>query len=88
MGGPLLHSKKGGEGYVDTPEKMNKMCVGTAPSDVCVLVLGIFAGWHSLTPHLRVRLQPRRCRRCSEGVEAEPPLGENGANLPWDCTCS
>jgi hypothetical protein len=28
VGGPLLHSKKGGDGYVDTEEKMNKIFQG------------------------------------------------------------
>lgn len=28
VGGPLLHSKKNGEGYVDTPEKMAKILDG------------------------------------------------------------
>ena len=29
MGGDLLHSKKNGMGYVDTPDKMQHMCVAS-----------------------------------------------------------
>jgi hypothetical protein len=28
VGGALLHSKKGGDGYVDTSDKMNKIIAG------------------------------------------------------------
>ena len=30
VGGALLHSKKNGMGYVDTPDKMQHMCVATS----------------------------------------------------------
>lgn len=28
VGGKLLHSKKGGDGYVDTPDKLNSIANG------------------------------------------------------------